>query len=475
MKVLFVNPPQTASKYKFMGVIAPPLGIAYMAGVLQENNIDVEILDASAEDMGFEDVKNELFKRKPDLVALTALTPTIGRALETAQVVKETLPNSIVVMGGYHPTFNFIETLEDENVDIVIRGEGEYIMLNLVQALENHSNLHDVKGIVFEDKNSKEVVITPEAPLIDNLDEIPFPALNLLPLKKYRLLDMDTHMATMITTMGCPMQCSFCSSAAMHGRKIRERSVKNIVDEIEYLKTTYDIDTIAFMDDTFTLKKRKVIAICDEILKRNIKIMWGCTSRVDTLDETLLKKMKEAGCITIFIGVESADQQQLDKMCKNTTVTKIENAFKIANQLKIRTIATVALGMPGDSKEIMNKTIKFVHKLKPNYAIYSLATPYPGTKFYKESFEKNLIKIKDWSKYTLITPILETVDCSLKDMRKIQAKAFIKFYLRPQYILKQFLQDGPYLLKTIFGVIKLALSKTSTNTNYNKRELKYVK
>lgn len=472
MKVLFVNPPQTASKYKFMGVIAPPLGIAYMAGVLQENHIDVEILDASAEDMDFKDVEKELLKRKPDLVALTALTPTIGRALETAQVVKETLPDSIVVMGGYHPTFNFIETLEDENVDIVIRGEGEYIMLNLVQALENQSSLHDVKGIVFEDKNSKEIVVNPEAPLIQDLDELPFPALNLLPMKKYRLLDMDTHMTTMITTRGCPMQCSFCSSAAMHGKKIRERSVENIVDEIEYLKTNYDIDTIAFMDDTFTLKKRKVIAICDEILKRNIEIMWGCTSRVDTLDEKLLKKMKEAGCITIFIGVESADQQQLDNMCKNTTIAKIENAFKIAHKLKIRTIASVALGMPGDTKEIMNKTVKFVHKLKPNYAIYSLATPYPGTKFYKEAFEKNLIKIKDWSKYTLITPILETIDCSLNDMRKIQAKAFMKFYLRPHYIIRQFLQDGPYLLKTIFGVIKTALSKTPKNTDYNKRELK---
>lgn len=472
MKVLFVNPPQTASKYKFMGVIAPPLGIAYMAGVLQENNIDVEILDASAEDMDFKDVEKELLKRKPDLVALTALTPTIGRALETAQVVKETLPDSIVVMGGYHPTFNFIETLEDENVDIVIRGEGEYIMLNLVQALENQSSLHDVKGIVFEDKNSKEIVVNPEAPLIQNLDELPFPALNLLPMKKYRLLDMDTHMTTMITTRGCPMQCSFCSSAAMHGKKIRERSVENIVDEIEYLNTNYDIDTIAFMDDTFTLKKRKVMAICDEILKRNIEIMWGCTSRVDTLDEKLLKKMKEAGCITIFIGVESADQQQLDNMCKNTTIAKIENAFKIAHKLKIRTIASVALGMPGDTKEIMNKTVKFVHKLKPNYAIYSLATPYPGTKFYKEAFEKNLIKIKDWSKYTLITPILETIDCSLNDMRKIQAKAFMKFYLRPHYIIRQFLQDGPYLLKTIFGVIKTALSKTPKNTDYNKRELK---
>lgn len=472
MKVLFVNPPQTASKYKFMGVIAPPLGIAYMAGVLQENNIDVEILDASAEDMDFKDVEKELLKRKPDLVALTALTPTIGRALETAQVVKETLPDSIVVMGGYHPTFNFIETLEDENVDIVIRGEGEYIMLNLVQALENQSSLHDVKGIVFEDKNSKEIVVNPEAPLIQDLDELPFPALNLLPMKKYRLLDMDTHMTTMITTRGCPMQCSFCSSAAMHGKKIRERSVENIVDEIEYLKTNYDIDTIAFMDDTFTLKKRKVMAICDEILKRNIEIMWGCTSRVDTLDEKLLKKMKEAGCITIFIGVESADQQQLDNMCKNTTIAKIENAFKIAHKLKIRTIASVALGMPGDTKEIMNKTVKFVHKLKPNYAIYSLATPYPGTRFYKEAFEKDLIKIKDWSKYTLITPILETIDCSLNDMRKIQAKAFMKFYLRPHYIIRQFLQDGPYLLKTIFGVIKTALSKTPKNTDYNKRELK---
>lgn len=472
MKVLFVNPPQTASKYKFMGVIAPPLGIAYMAGVLQENNIDVEILDASAEDMDFKDVEKELLKRKPDLVALTALTPTIGRALETAQVVKETLPDSIVVMGGYHPTFNFIETLEDENVDIVIRGEGEYIMLNLVQALENQSSLHDVKGIVFEDKNSKEIVVNPEAPLIQDLDELPFPALNLLPMEKYRLLDMDTHMTTMITTRGCPMQCSFCSSAAMHGKKIRERSVENIVDEIEYLKTNYDIDTIAFMDDTFTLKKRKVMAICDEILKRNIEIMWGCTSRVDTLDEKLLKKMKEASCITIFIGVESADQQQLDNMCKNTTIAKIENAFKIAHKLKIRTIASVALGMPGDTKEIMNKTVKFVHKLKPNYAIYSLATPYPGTRFYKEAFEKNLIKIKDWSKYTLITPILETIDCSLNDMRKIQAKAFMKFYLRPHYIIRQFLQDGPYLLKTIFGVIKTALSKTPKNTDYNKRELK---
>lgn len=161
------------------------------------------------------------------------------------------------------------------------------------------------------------------------------------------------------------------------------------------------------------------------------------------------------------MGVESVDQNQLDSMDKGITVPKIENAFKMSRKLGIRTIASVALGMPGDTKKIMNKTIKFVHKLKPNYAIYSLSTPYPGTRFYKESFEKNLIKVKDWSKYTLISPILETADCSLKDLRKMQTKAFIKFYLRPHYLLSQFRQDGTYFIKTIFGVIKTALTKNN--------------
>lgn len=478
MKVTLINPPQTASKYKFMGVIAPPLGIAYMAAVLRQNNVDVDILDASAEDLDFNQFEDEIIKRNPDIVAITALTPTIGRALESAEVVKEALPDCIVVMGGYHPTFNYEETLKDDSVDFVIRGEGEYILLDLVRTLETKGNLRNVKGIVYEEEDesgNKSIIINPIAHPVQDLDSLPFPAFDLLPMDKYRLLDMDTHMTTMITTRGCPMQCSFCSSAALHGKVVRERSVKNIVDEIEFLKSNYDIDTIAFMDDTFTLNKQKVMDICDEIMNRNLEIMWGCTSRVDTLDEEVLKKMKDSGCITIFMGVESADQQALDKMNKNTTITKIEEAFKISRKLGMRTIASVALGMPGDTKEVMNRTIKFVHKLKPNYAIYTLATPYPGTRFYQESFDKNLIKIKDWSKYTLITPILETVDCSLSDLRKLQAKAFIKFYLRPHYIIRQFIQDGPYLIKTIFGVMKTALGRGPSTTDYNKRDIKAIK
>ncbi len=472
MKVTFVNPPQTASKYKFMGVIAPPLGIAYMAAVLEENNIDVNIIDASAEDMTFEELGEELKTRKPDLIAITALTPTIGRALESAEITKKVLPNSKVIMGGYHPTFNYEETLNDENVDIIIRGEGEYIMLDLVQTLENNGDLENVKGIVFEkenENNEKVIVVTPERPPVVDLDSIPFPALHLLPMDKYELLNMTTDMTTMITSRGCPMQCSFCSSSALHGTLMRTRSITNIVDEMEHLINNYNINTIAFMDDTFTINKQRVIDLCDEIKKRNIKVWWGCTSRVDTLDEELLQKMKDAGCITIFMGVESADQQSLDLMNKNITINKIEMAFKKSKDIGIRTIASVVLGMPGDTKENMKKTVQFVKKLNPSYAVYSLATPYPGTRFYKESFEKNLIKVKDWSKYTLISPILDTIDCSKEDLRKIQTKAFVGFYLRPTYLLSQFKIDGFYLIKTVFGVIKQGLSKGSKNTNYNKR------
>lgn len=474
MKVTLVNPPQTASKYKFMGVISPPLGIAYMAAVLRENNVNVNIIDASAEDMNFKEFQDEIINRKPDLVAITALTPTIGKALDSAKVIKDAMPETKVVLGGYHPTFNYEETINDENVDYVIRGEGELILLNLVKTLESDDNLHDVNGLVFQEENSngeKSIVINPIAHPIDNLDDLPYPALDLLPMDKYKLLDMDTHMTTMITSRGCPMQCSFCSSAAMHGKFMRERSVKSIVDEIEYLKETYDINIIAFMDDTFTLKKKRVMAICDEILKRDLDIIWGCTARVDSMDEEMLKKMHESGCITIFIGVESADQQSLDKMNKNIKVDKIKSSFKVARKIGIRTIASVALGMPHDTKKSIKETLKFVHKLKPNYAIFTLATPYPGTKFFKESFEKNAIKVKDWSKYTLIGPIMETVDCTLKDLRHIQTMAFIKFYLRPHYLIPEILKDGSYFVRTIFGVIKKAFSKSEDSTDYNKKNI----
>ena len=448
MKVTLINPAQLDSKYKFMGVVAPPLGLAYMAAVLEENDVEVKIIDACALEMDLDALGKELMEFSPDIIALTALTPTIGKALETAEYSRGICKDATIVMGGYHPTFNYGDILEYDFVDVVIIGEGEQTLLDLTKTIKEGRPLSDVKGIAFED------VITPQRPLIKDLDSLPLPARHLLPMDSYKLLNMDTKMSTMITSRGCPMQCSFCSSAAMHGSKLRLRSVEKILDEMEYIVNEMGIETIAFMDDTFTLNKRRVLELCEGIEKREIKVMWGCTARVDSLNQELLKKMKESGCITVFMGVESADQQMLDTVNKQTTIKKIKEAFEISRQQKIRTIASVVLGMPGDTHESIKNTINFVKELNPSYAIFSLATPYPGTRFYQQTFEKDLIKVKDWSKYTLLSPILETVDCSMEELKKLQTTAFKKFYLRPVYLFRQVLMDGPILVKTIVGVLR---------------------
>jgi len=448
MKVLLINPPDTASKYKFIGLVAPPLGIAYIAAVLEENGIDVKIIDSSAIEMSWEELEKEIPKYSPDIIAVTAVTPTIDQALRTARIAKKTFPGAYVVMGGYHPTFTYNELLKNDFVDIVVCGEGEYTMLELAEAIESGSDLRKVKGIATREFK------TPPRPIIQDLDEIPFPARHLLPMDRYKILNSKLPVGTLISGRGCPFKCSFCASSALHGQKLRLRSAENIVDEMEHLINDHDADMIAFMDDTFTVNKKRVEEICSDMKKRNLDLYWGCTARVDTLSRNILEKMKDAGCITLFVGVESADQQCLDDLNKQTTIERIRKTFELTKELDIRTIASAVLGMPGDNKQNIKNTINFVKSLNPSYAVFSLATPYPGTRFYMKAREENLIKITDWSKYSLMNPVLETVDCSLDELKNLQRKAFREFYLRPSYILRQSWMDGGILLKTIFAMLK---------------------
>lgn len=448
MKVLLINPPDTASKYKFIGLVAPTLGIAYIAAVLEEKGIDVKIIDGSALEMSWEDLEKEIPKYSPDLIAVTAVTPAIDQALRTAKIAKNTCPNAYVVLGGYHPTFTYNELLKNDFIDIVVCGEGEYTMLELAEAIESGRNLRKVKGIATKDFK------TPPRPIIENLDEIPFPARHLLPMDKYKILNSKLPVGTLISGRGCPFKCSFCASSALHGQKLRLRSAKNIVDEIEHLIDDHDAEMIAFMDDTFTVNRKRVEEICTDMKKRNLDVYWGCTARVDTLSRNILEKMKDAGCITLFVGVESADQQRLDDLNKQTTIERIKKTFELTKELNVRTIASAVLGMPGDNRQSIKNTIKFVKSLNPSYAVFSLATPYPGTRFYMKAREENLIKITDWSKYSLMNPVLETVDCSLDELKNLQRKAFREFYLRPGYILRQSWTDGSIILKTIFAMLK---------------------
>jgi anaerobic magnesium-protoporphyrin IX monomethyl ester cyclase len=448
MKVLLINPPYTSSKYKFIGLVAPPLGIAYIAAVIEKGGFEVEILDGAALELDWEGLEARIKKANPQVIAITALTPTIDQGLETAKLSRRVCPDATIVMGGYHPSFNHAEILKKDYVDVVVIGEGEYTMLDLVETLERGGDLKQVKGIAYQD------VVNSPRPVVKDLDQLPFPARHLLPMDHYKILNMKLNTATMISGRGCPMQCSFCASAALHGRRLRVRSAQNVVDEMEHLIEDHKAGMIAFMDDTFTLKPSRVEEVCDEIKKRDLDVYWGCTARADTLSSRMLQMMSDTGCITMFLGVESADQQQLDRVNKQLTVDKIRQAFALSRKHDIRTIASVVLGMPGDTRDSIGRTIKLVRELNPSYALFSLATPYPGTKFYREAVENNLIKVKDWSKYTLLTPVLETVDCSRDELKNMQKKAFRQFYLRPSYILRQLRMDGPIIIKTIAAMMK---------------------
>ncbi|MGZ7118211.1 MAG: B12-binding domain-containing radical SAM protein [Methanobacterium sp.] len=448
MKVLLINPPDTASKYKFIGLVAPPLGIGYIAAVLEENDIDVKIIDGSALEMTWEELEKEIHNYSPDIIGVTAVTPTITQALKSAQIAKNTCSDALIVLGGYHPTFTYKELLKNDFVDVIICGEGEYTMLELARALENGTDLREVKGIATQE------FITPPRPIIEDLDELPFPARHLLPMDEYKILNMKLTTGTMISGRGCPHKCSFCSSAAMHGHKLRMRSAENIVDEMEHLLDVHDAEMIAFMDDTFTMNRKRVEEVCNEIKNRDLNFYWGATARADTLSENILKKMRDSGCITLFVGVESADQQNLDNLNKKVTIDKIKKTFELTRELNVRTIASAVLGMPGDTRQSIEKTISFVKTLNPSYAVFSLATPYPGTAFYIDASKRDLIKVNDWSKYTLLSPVLETVDCSLEELKSLQKKAFKDFYLRPSYIIRQAWMDGFIIIKTVGAMIK---------------------
>ncbi|MGB9371510.1 MAG: radical SAM protein [Halobacteriota archaeon] len=462
MEVLLVNPPDITSKYKdVLGLTAPPLGLAYIGAVLEENDVKVTILDAPALDMNFQGYQRELANKHVDLLGVQTTTPTIKQALAVGKITKELYPECMVTMGGYHATFMPEQVLrENDFVDVVVRNEGEYATLELVDALENEKPLRNIDGINYRDGDR--LVETPKRKPIEDLDALPFPARHLLPMSEYMLFGRKQVLATMICSRGCPMGCSFCASSAMHGRRVRFRSPENAVEEMERVVDDYKVRMVGFMDDTFTLFPKWVHSFCEGIISRGIDVVWGCTARVDRFNRELLSQMWKAGCRTLLFGVESGNQNILDNVQKGTKVGQAKRAFKTAKDIGMHTIASMTLGMPGENKTTIDETIGFAKRVSPDYALFSLATPYPGTKFYELASKMGLIKIKDWTHFTLLTPIIETVDLTLRELQDTQREAFKEFYLRPNYLFKQLSRDKLMFALVMYKVFKGALKMKAT-------------
>jgi len=462
MEVLLVNPPDIKSKYKdVLGLTAPPLGLAYIGAVLEENDVKVTILDAPALDMDLQGYRRELARKHVDLLGVQTTTPTIKQALAVGKITKELHPECTVTMGGYHATFMPEQVLrENDFVDVVVRNEGEYATRELVDAIENEKPLRNIDGINYRDGDR--IVETPKRRPIEDLDALPFPARHLLPMREYMLFGRKQVLATMICSRGCPMGCSFCASSAMHGRRVRFRSPENAADEMEQVVDEYKVRMVGFMDDTFTLFPKWVHSFCKGIISRGIDVVWGCTARVDRFNKELLSQMWKAGCRTLLFGVESGNQKILDNVQKGTKVEQAKRAFKTARDIGMHTIASMTLGMPGENKTTIDETIGFAKWVNPDYALFSLATPYPGTKFYELASKMGLIRIKDWTHFTLLAPVIETVDLTLRELQDTQREAFKEFYLRPNYVFKQLSRDKLLFALVMYKVFKGALKMKST-------------
>ena len=382
MKIALVMP-----EWKFENPY-PPLGLAYIAAVLERNNYDVRIFDLTLEDnKPFETRVKEIIDFSPEIVGISAMSHNYINASKVALRIK-TMTKASIVFGGPHPTIMPEEVLKNENIDLVIMGEGEDIFLKLCQNYQN-KEFYGIDGLCFKDNN--EIIVQPKKQFIENLDEIPFPARHLLKFDSYTLVDdYGNKMVTIMSSRGCPYGCTYCYKG-LFGKTYRQRSSQNIVDEIKYCVNKFGSKSFYFIDDLFTLNLKRVEELTDTIKKEDIDIRWQCLARVNNATPQMFRKMKESGCYKVHFGIESGNQNILNKVKKGITLDQVRDAVKYCKDTNIKTKGYFMIGMPGDTKETMQDTLDFADELKLDEVMFSITTPFPGTELWK-TIDKDKIK-----------------------------------------------------------------------------------
>ena len=432
MKILLINPP-ASGVYDQIGLRFPPLGLAYVASMLREKRgYEVSILDLNVE----EDIW-DILNKGWDIIGLSGDTSRYPIAMKIAKRIKEYYKSPILIMGGPHVSFFVKETLENKVVDYIVRGEGEVITLNLIDAISNKKDPHEIDGIAFREDNN--IIETKPFPIIRDVDSIPLPARDLLPMEKYRVHKFEGKpITTVLTSRGCPFNCYFCSSSQFFGLKWRTRSVKSIVDEIEFLVNKYNYHRFAFVDDNFTLNPKRVIEISKEILDRDLDIKWWAFSRVDEVlrSEEMVEWMAKSGCKMLFLGIESVSEEILKEYNKRIKAEDSVKAVELLRKYGIRVWGSFIIGALEETKKMILNTIKFAKILDPDVAQFSILTPFPGTRLYNDVVKKGWITQKNWSYYDGAHATIRTQYLSPSEIAKLAIKAYVSFYGRPKRLVK---------------------------------------
>ncbi|EGJ09587.1 MULTISPECIES: magnesium-protoporphyrin IX monomethyl ester anaerobic oxidative cyclase [Rubrivivax] len=460
MRVLFIHPNYHSGGAEIAGNW-PPAWVAYLAGYLKAGGYtDVIFVDAMTNDLSEDQVREKITTLKPDIVGCTAITPAIYKAERTLQIVKEVNPDIVTVLGGIHGTFMYPQVLKEAPwIDAIVRGEGEQVMLNLVTAVDQGRFMADrncVNGIAFATPDGK-VVATPAEPPIEDLDRIT-PDWGILEWDKYIYIPMNKRVAIPNFARGCPFTCSFCSQWKFW-RDYRIRDPKKVVDEIEVLVKQHDVGFFILADEEPTIHRKKFIEFCEELIKRDLGVLWGINTRVTDIlrDEKLLPLFRKAGLIHVSLGTEAAAQLKLDMFNKETTIEQNKRAIQLLKDNGIVTEAQFIVGLENETAETLEETYRMARDWNPDMANWAMYTPWPFSDLFQELGDK--VEVFDFEKYNFVTPIMkpdamdrgELLDRVMNNYRRFfMNKAFLQYpftkdKLRRKYLmgcLKAFLKSG---------------------------------
>lgn len=469
-RVLLVVPPeseikevlQTASNF-------PRMGIAYIASYLQSKKIDVKIVDSKVLQLTLDDVANVIREFKPNVIGLGPFTEEIIQAYQVCHVSKSIDPTIMTVFGGPHVSAFPGETLNEcPELDLVVCGEGEQAFLELLTSPE----LQRIKGIAYRDGNQT-VITHPVKPVAD-VDFFPFPAWNLFPLDAYKGITNRNFgeksgkpvlQLPILSARGCPYKCIFCYKT-LPG--LRTRKPGKVVDEIEYNMQKYGVTDFFFVDGTFAVDQKIGIAILDEIIKRGVnkKIILEVETRVDIITQEFIDKLKEAGCVQVYLGIESGDSEILKSLNKGITLDMAERAVIMAKKAGLKTSCNFIIGLPNETKQSIKRTYRFARKLNPDFIVVGIMIPYPGTRVREmaEKGEGNYRLISDdWRDYRKQRGgPLELRDITLRELVKIHDWEYLKYFLRPRKLwflirtvpFKKLFEIGIMLITSNFPFVK---------------------
>jgi len=444
MILLMTTAPPENSPWGQAGKL-PPLGLAFVAASLEKAGFQVQILDNYNLKKPIDQVKEQLERLQPEILGITCGSVTYRRCIETAKAAKEAVPACKVVVGGWQATYMPETLLAHPEIDYLVMGEGEEAMVKLANCITGGNDkkaIAEIPGVAFR----KGKGIIQNAPrYIEDVDAIPFPARHLLPMHIYdRVIPyVDGYpVDTMNVVRGCPYNCAYCETKKLWGPNVRAFSPQRVIDEIKHLTQNFGSRGVYFVGDNFTINKKRTLELCRLMKKEQLNIEWVCDTRVDLVSRELLKEMKEAGCQTIWFGVESGSPRILEKLNKKITLEQITTAFKLCKQQGIRTACSLMLGIPGETIEDMKVTFKFARKLDPDWCQFNTYVAVPGSALYQEIMENKLYdRVEDFVTY------VKTDEFNYETVSRIQEQFHHTFNRSPKRILRKIRHEG--LLNTL--------------------------